>query len=150
MTKRTEAVFALLVALLAATYLFLSRTINPGTIMEPGPGFVPRVLGVAALSIALTAAWQAWRSAEPPAEGAPDRAGWMRLAGFVVSIGLFIPLLEWAGSAIAIFVLVLSLTKFIGSPGWVRPLLLAAITAVVSYVLFVLALDVPLPQGVLF
>ncbi len=149
MTRRAEVCFALLIAVLAAVYLFLSRSINPGTLLEPGPGFVPRVLGVAALLIALAAAWQARRSTDPPAEKPVDRGAWLRLAGFVVAIGLFIPAMEFAGAPVAIFLLVLVLTKLIGSPGYQRPLLLATITAVISYLLFVLALDVPLPRGVL-
>ena len=150
MIKKIEAAFALCIGTLAALYLFLSRNIDPGSMLEPGPGFIPRVLGVAALLIALVVAWQAVRTPGRHHEDVPTGAGLGRLAGFIVAIGVFIPLFECAGTGSAIFLLVLVLAKLLGSRGWVQPMLLAAITAAISYVLFLLLLDVPLPKGILF
>jgi ATP/ADP translocase len=67
----------------------------------------------------------------------------------VAAIAVFIPLFQFLGSILSIFFVVFLINKILGAKGWLQPLLLASICAVVTYVVFVLALDVPLPRGIL-
>jgi len=147
--RRARSVFALSLTLLSVGYLYFVWQMDVGTLIDPGPGFMPAVVGAMALVASfLIFLGSLKRGADKPEEGA-SKDGALRLAACVAAIAAFIPLFMKLGSLISIFLIVFLMNKVLGAKGWLQPLALAAICAAVTYVLFVLMLNVPLPRGIL-
>ena len=143
-----ESIFALFMVLLCAAYLFFSQKIDIGTMNEPGAGFMPVVIGVTGLLISsiiliISLKEQVVKKAETI-----SAVGMKRFIGCVAASILFIPVFKVLGTLIAVFALVLAMTKILGGQGWGRPIFLAATSSVIAYVLFIMILDVPLPLGI--
>lgn len=148
--KKAQVGFAFLVAACCSAYLFAAaKTIEIGTLLEPGPGFMPAMIGVVGLVCALIIMIGAIR--KPPAASSEevDRAGRMRFLMCLAVSVVFVPVFSQLGAVLAIFLLVLLLTKVLGETGWLKPLIVAGVSAATTYVLFVRMLDVPLPKGIL-
>ncbi len=157
MTKK-QNIFVGFIALVCAVYLYLALQMNMGTVQGPGPGFVPAVIGFLGLLISLVSLglnfWKSRKGKTQTSEEADDQKidwnGLKRFGGYLLTLILFILMFQYLGTLIAIFGLVLSLTKISGSKGWVKPLLLAFLTSVCCYVVFNVLLSVPLPRGMIF
>ena len=155
---KKQNIFVGFIALVCAVYLYLALQMNMGTVLGPGPGFVPAVIGFLGLLISLTfLGINLWKSrtgktqtSEEADDEKIDRSGLKRFGGYLLTLILFILMFQYLGTLIAIFGLVLSLTKISGSKGWVKPLLLALLTSVCCYVVFNMLLSVPLPRGLIF
>ena len=153
-----QNIFIGFIALVCVVYLYLALQMEVGTVLKPGPGFVPAVLGVMGFVISLgflgANVWKQKKQKEQEktrpedTEEKIDWNGWKRFAGYLLTVIVFIPLFEHLGSLIAIFFLVLALTKISGSKGWIKPLILAALTSICCYVVFSRLLSVPLPKGI--
>lgn len=146
--QRAESIFALIVALVCAVYLFFSLKIKFGSMTEPEAGFMPVILGAAGLTVALILLAGSLRETVRRKAEAIPKEGKRRFFGCIAVCMLFIPVFELLGTIIAIFLLVLALTKILGSQGWLRPTLLAVTSSVIAYVLFCKVLEVPLPPGI--
>jgi hypothetical protein len=149
--RKAESVFSLLLTLLSIGYLYFVWKMDVGNLMEPGPGFMPAVVGGMALTTSVLIFLGSLKrpaEAKPPS-GEASTDGKRRFAATVAAIAVFIPLFQFLGSILSIFFVVFLINKILGAKGWLQPLLLASICAVVTYVVFVLALDVPLPRGIL-
>lgn len=148
--RRAESVFSLTVAVLCLAYLFFVRQMDEfGTVTEPGAAFVPGVLGVVGFAVSMKLFFTSLRSPEKANKGEKiPRDGLLRFLGYIAASLIFIPMFEILGASVAIFVLVLVLTKILGSRGWVQPVGLAIASSVIAYVLFFTLLDVPLPRGI--
>ncbi len=147
--RRAESIFSLAMAVVCLGYLHFVRDMEDfGSVTEPGAAFVPGVIGVLVLAISLYIFIGSLRSKEGAKAAKIPRDGLLRMLGYLVACLIFIPVFEMLGAYVAIFALVLVLTKILGAKGWVQPLGLAAASAVIAYVLFFTLLDVPLPRGI--
>lgn len=147
--RRAESVFSLAVAVLCLGYLFFVWQMDDfGTVTEPGAAFVPGVIGVLVLAISVKILVTSVVKTEGGKAEKIPRDGLLRFLGYVVASVIFIPVFEILGAYIAIFALVLALTKILGSKGWLQPVGLAVASSVIAYVLFFTILDVPLPRGI--
>lgn len=147
--RKAESVFALAITLVCALYLFFVWQMDDfGTVNEPGAAFIPAAMGLVGLGLALGILVSSLRTGtDGKAEKIP-RAGLLRFLAYVVASLVFIPLFENLGAIVAIFALVLVLTKVLGAQGWVRPVVLATSSSAIAYLLFYLVLEVPLPRGI--
>lgn len=147
--RKAENVFSLGIALLCAVYLvFVWQMDDFGTINEPGAAFIPAIMGIVGLGISLSVwALSLGKSADGKAEKI-SRDGLIRFFAYVVASLAFIPVFETLGAAVAIFVLVFVLAKILRTKGWMQPVVLAAASSVIAYVLFYIVLEVPLPRGI--
>ncbi|MDU4960595.1 MAG: tripartite tricarboxylate transporter TctB family protein [Sporomusaceae bacterium] len=145
---RADRFFSFSISVFCAIYLFYSWRIDVGSLADPQAGFMPRLAGVMGLTAGLALLAGSLRQTQAPPAKPVAAAGKWRFAGCLVSSLLFIPLLKYAGALAAIFLLVLSMTKILGTAGWRQPLLLASVSSAIAYVLFVSILDVPLPRGI--
>ncbi len=147
--RRGESIFSLAVAVVCLGYLYFVREMEEfGSVTEPGAAFVPAVIGVLVLVIAVRIFIASLRSGEGAKVERIPRDGLRRFLGYLAVCAVFIPVFEILGAYAAIFALVLALTKILGARGWAQPLGLAAASAVIAYVLFFTILDVPLPRGI--
>jgi hypothetical protein len=148
--RKAEIVFSLAMTILCVGYLYFVRQMDVGTVLEPGPGFMPAVVGIMALGTSFLIFLGSLKrpAGEKPLKEAPNEGKW-RLAVLVAAIAAFIPLFNILGSIVSIFVIVFLLNRILGAKGWLQPLVLALICAAATWGVFVLALDVPLPKGIL-
>lgn len=146
---RAESLFSFLFAVFCAIYLFLASNIDQGSMSNPGAGFMPAVLGTVGLGVSLLVFFSSLKRGKETKQAAMDTVGMKRFFSCLVSFIVFIPAFQYLGTEVSIFGLVLSVTKILGAPGWRSPLLLAVISTVTAYVVFVIILGVPLPEGIL-
>jgi putative tricarboxylic transport membrane protein len=144
----TERLLALVVVAASGAYLFGALALPAGTVARPGPGFFPLAIGAFGALLALGWAVIAFRrsgaTATPVADRPPRLGRVVATAGSLVG---FCVLLPWAGYPIAALVFVTLLLRWLGA-GWRAAAVIGLASAVASYYLFAVLLDVPLPGGI--
>jgi putative tricarboxylic transport membrane protein len=121
-----------------------------GRLTEPGTGFLPLALGVILLLLALTVLAGQWRKKKDPepVETLADWRGGGKVAGTILVMAVAALLFEALGVLLTFFLLIVLLMKGVERQGWKRALITALLTTAGVYVLFVLLLEVQLPQGI--
>ncbi|MFB3817399.1 MAG: tripartite tricarboxylate transporter TctB family protein [Candidatus Methylomirabilales bacterium] len=117
----------------------------------PGPGFLPFFSGLVLVGVslavlvpALLGAPEAKVRASASAPGSRRRV--LLALGALAGYGIA---LEYLGYLLTTLLFMLSMGQLIQPRRWGMVSLLAGLTALCSYVLFVILLEVPLPKGVL-
>lgn len=146
----TERLVALVVVAASGGYLLSGLALPLGSIAKPGPGFFPLAIGAFGAVMALVWTAAAFRRApEAATEPAlPSDACWRVAATTAALIG-FCVLLRWVGYPAAALVFVTLLLRWLGA-GWRSAVVTGVASAAVSYYLFGVLLNVPLPHGFLF
>jgi hypothetical protein len=146
---------ALLFAFGAITAL-LSLQLPVGTLRGPGSGFFPLALGLMLMGLAAGHGVQLYLARPTPAAeprpAAEPAARWLhgstlRVLLFMGTVAVATALLERLGYALVSFLLMLALLQILGARRWGVSGLIAALSAVASYLLFVRWLGIPLPAG---
>ncbi len=123
-----------------------------GPVSAPGAGFFPAALGgiLSALSLALliTTALGKFR-AEEKQRFWKEKNSWVKIALVLLSLILFMLLLEFLGYIITTIIFVFFLLKFVGKKGWRISIVMAVLVSLGSYALFKMALGVSLPRGLI-
>jgi hypothetical protein len=130
----------------AGVYLTLALRLPFGAAARPGAGFYPVIVAVFAIVVALAATVTAYRSAPGGGTVELDAASRRRVVISVVALLAFCLALPWVGYPAAAFAFVTVVLRYLGAR-WTTALLIAALSAVGSHVLFAVLLDVPLPRG---
>jgi hypothetical protein len=147
--RRLKRSFLLFLFLGSLFYLYSAFQMDVGTSTEPGTGFIPVILGVMSLMVSLLLLISTLKEAEGELFENNSSQDKLRLLGYIIVAILFVPIFEILGTIVAIFLVILSLNKISGAKGWVKPIALALISAIVVFVVFYKGLEVPLPQGIL-
>jgi putative tricarboxylic transport membrane protein len=146
----TERLVALVVVAASGGYLFSGLALPLGTTAKPGPGFFPLVIGAFGAIMALVWTAAAFRRAPEvstePALPSDARGRVVATTGALIGFCL---LLRWVGYPVAALVFVTLLLRWLGA-GWRSAVVTGVASAAVSYYLFGVLLDVPLPRGFLF
>lgn len=145
--RKVDNIFISFIALFCALYMFFSSKMKMGTINAPGPGFVPVALGGIGLLVSLILLVTNLKKAEDNSEKV-SKDGLLRFFGYLIASIVFIPIMEFLGTIISIFVLVFALAKISGAKGWTNPLLLSVIFTAAAFIVFDLILKVSLPRGI--
>jgi hypothetical protein len=147
-TALTGFLCALMVVLAAYTWLAWDMDWRTAA-GRLGPGFFPRVIGVAGLVLCGVAAVRSLRRAEPgEIEPRQQRHPWplaATAAGLAAFLVLFIPL----GALFAPALFIFGLSWLLRRGHLVRNAVLSALISVFLYALFELVLDAGLPEGLL-
>lgn len=149
---RAEKVTCLLLMAFAVFVGFESRKYPLGTIDNPGPGFLPLLLGVAmaVMAVALTA--RVWKdgTVEVHRPFWPEKGALSKVSLAFATILLFTALLEITGYMFNIFILFLILLRPIGRQKWIWSMAISMGATLVAYLLFDKWLMIPLPRGIWF
>ncbi len=143
------------IIVLAAGYFYATSEIPSLEIGDPlGPKAFPRLLGIALLLTAgllFLEMMRARASRVAPEEEAPkeDLGHVPVIAAVSVWTGLYYAVFEHAGYLLSTFVFILGLMAYFHRGRWLTNLVTAAVFTVTSYALFVKALTVTLPAGIL-
>ena len=118
-----------------------------GNIADPGPGFMPLLLGLLLIVLSFVLLVQAKRRA--PQTPAPSllQGGWKKVVYTVSIIVLATFLFERLGYLITFFLLLILLIRGAGPQRWRTTLLIAFFSALSVYLIFVLLLKQQLPKG---
>jgi hypothetical protein len=124
-----------------------------GTVNQPGPGFFPTLVGVLILCLSVSAFVLSKR--KPTITGErnsvfPHGQDRRRVIGLTLAILSFVVFLNPLGYGICSAALMGATLRLLGLRSWVRIVIIAVLTALISQYFFVLILDVPLPMGSLF
>lgn len=147
--RKTESVFSIVIAILCLGYLFFIWQMDDfGSVTEPGAAFFPGVLGIVGLIVSLRVWMTSIKAKADSKKESVSKEGLKRFWSYVAASLIFIPVFETLGAYVAIFALVLVLSKILGGKGWVQPVGLAAASSIIAYLLFFIVLEVPLPRGI--
>ena len=144
-----ERVVGLVVVLAAGIYLSAAVALPYGTTARPGAGFFPTLVGVFGCVVGLTMSVLAFRRpvrAPVGREATDDAAARNRALSTVAVLVAFCLLMPWIGYPLVAFGFVTVLLQRLGS-AWRTAAIIGAVTAVVSFYVFGILLDVPLPHG---
>ncbi len=151
MTKPITLTF-LAFTLLGGAYLAASLSLSGGTVEQPGAGFFPRIVGIFILCLSIPG----WVRSLGSGGGSkladrvlPQGRDLRRVVAIASAIFLFVILLQPAGYGLCSAFLMAAVLRLLGMRGWGQTILIAVLTAGVSYFFFSL-LDIPLPRGSIF
>jgi putative tricarboxylic transport membrane protein len=122
-----------------------------GSLIQPGPGFLSLVLGLLLILLSFILLARAIKSFRIPQEAPASSlfGGWKKVAYTVLILVLGAFFFETIGYLLTFFFLVMLLMKGAGSESWKRTLLVAFLSALGVYLVFVLLLEQPFPRGLL-
>jgi putative tricarboxylic transport membrane protein len=130
---------------------FWSTCYQIGSVVQPGAGFLPLILGILMILLSillLVKAKGASRATKMPASSSLP-GGWKKVA-YTVSIMLLATFLfEFLGYLLTFFLLLILLMRGTGPQKWRKTLLVSSFSAFIIYLIFVLLLKQPLPKGLL-
>lgn len=134
-------------------YLCGSLRLPMGTIEAPRSGLFPLTVAIFVVTmslILLVRSLSAEKYPLDPTEPFPKRADRHRVVAVALALVLYAVGLRFLGYLICTIGLMAVVVRLLGMRGWVKVVLAAVLTSLISYGLFVFALDVPLPRGEVF
>ena len=152
-----ELAFFCILAIMCAVYGYLALQMPLGKLSNPAQGFFPGLMSLIGLVLSLICAATTLRKMRRTGEGEEPKggvdfgqgSGFVTIALYIGMILFFIIFADIIGSYTCLFFLVLVLAKAQKLPGIVKPLVLAALSAVGFYLVFGAFLGVMLPKGFL-
>jgi putative tricarboxylic transport membrane protein len=117
----------------------------------PGPGFLPFLTGLALIFVSLFVLIPALgrRKNAESSDFFPERDSFRKLLFVLVALFTFGIAMKYLGYLLTAFLFMFFVALVMKPKGWRTTALLALVTAVVSYALFVVLLEVNLPKGLL-
>jgi len=147
---RTQSIIYLFLCILGAIYLVGGLSLPMGTVNQPGAGFFPTLVSVLILCLSVSAFVLSRKKPTTTGERKPvfpqgqDRR---RVIALTLAILSFVVFLKPLGYCICSAGLMGATLRLLGLRSWVRIVIIAVLTALISYYFFVLILDLPLPIG---
>jgi hypothetical protein len=123
-----------------------------GRLTQPGPGYLPLVLGIILILLSLIVLLGQMKKApgtRPVVVAAPRPGGWKKVLYTVLLLMVAAFFFERVGYLLTFFFMILLLMKGAEWQSWKRILLTAFLTTLGVYIVFVLLLEQPLPRGFL-
>jgi putative tricarboxylic transport membrane protein len=152
MMRRYQTWAAVLLFLVGLLATFEARKLNLGEFGRPGPGFFPFCLALVFTLVSLALILRSLGSAASE-QASPQRFAQTRRAKKVVTVLLGLVVyafaLEWLGFLLSTLILMLFLFKAIDPLGWPAAIGGSIATALLSYVVFKIWLQIALPAGLL-
>jgi hypothetical protein len=131
--------------------LFVAGAVHQGLMRKgvPGPGFLPFFSGLALILLSLFVLIPALGRREKGRDGAffPERDSFRKLLFAVTALFAYSLALDYAGYLLTTFLFMFFVIRLMKPKGWRTTTLVALSTAVFSYLLFVVLLEVQLPPG---
>lgn len=143
-TSVTMTVTSLLIVLLGAVTVRAARALGIGSLVEPGPGLWPLILGMVLISLGLVLLVVDRRLAPEPFTS----RSW-RPAVAVVGCSAYVESFLALGPTLPTFVLLACWLRFLSERSWRSALLVSGMATVALYLVFVEALQLSLPTDVL-
>ena len=131
--------------------LFVAGALQQGLMRRgvPGPGFIPFLCGLALIFVSLFVLIPALtrKEKDESSDFFPERGSFRKLLFALVALFAFGFAMEYLGYLLTTFLFMLFIARLMEPKAWWTSTLLALLTAVLSYMLFVVLLEVQLPKG---
>jgi putative tricarboxylic transport membrane protein len=131
--------------------LFVVGALQQGLMRKgvPGPGFLPFFSGLALifLSFIVLIPTLGQRGKDEGGDFFPERGSFRKLLFAVIALFAFGFALDYGGYLLTTFLFMFFIIRLMKPKGWRTTTLVALLTAVLSYLLFVVLLEVQLPTG---
>jgi putative tricarboxylic transport membrane protein len=141
------------IAWVALGGLFVVGALQQGLMRKgvPGPGFLPFFSGLALIFVSLFVLVPALtqREKDKSSDFFPERDSFRKLLLALIALFAFGVALEYGGYLLTTFLFMFFIARLMEPKAWRTTALLALLTAVLSYLLFVVLLEVQLPKGLL-
>jgi Kef-type K+ transport system membrane component KefB len=126
-----------------------SYNLDIGYLRNPGPGFMPFLLGIILILLSFPILVQSLKDIKR--EKKREASIWVGIDFWKISLAVVIQLiycfmLEKVGFSVATFFCLFLLFKFIGSEKMVKALIVTSITVISAYILFIIVLKVQMPS----
>ena len=131
-------------------YLVNAAALPRGSILKPGAGVFPMMVGAALTILTLIMALRASLSVEKGQSPFPGGRGACRVAGVFGSLVFYTITLTFLGHPVSSAICFGAILRFMGLKSWNRILLWACAAALSSWYLFSTLLEIPLPLLPLF
>jgi putative tricarboxylic transport membrane protein len=149
--KIVEKVTSVLLFAFAIFIMLGARKYPLGAIDNPGPGFLPFLLGLALGGMSIALFIRNWKKKDSqPEVTRPEGRGWIKVSSIFLMLLLFTLFFEITGYIVNVFLFFLVLLRPIGRQKWSWSLSISIGAASISYVLFERWLMLPLPRGIWF
>lgn len=146
--RRRELFSGIVFLVFALIYTIASMPLAKGTVVKPGPGFFPTVLGCALMALSLVFLWQTYRKIE--AEGGQLEPMIPRTALFVlIALAFFTLFLETLGYLLTAIIMMTALFRITKFKNWAWSIGTALVASFGSWLVFVHWLQVMMPAGIL-
>jgi hypothetical protein len=151
-TQRTaDIVLGCFFALLGIFIIYASTYIEGGAAHKLPPDTFPKVVGVLLLLCGSGLALKSWSiKGTDLAIHWPDGQGVRTIAVTLASLACYIALLDPLGMPFATFLYLSFSIWYLNHAKWILALVIALITAIISYYLFIRVLGLSFPTGSLF
>jgi putative tricarboxylic transport membrane protein len=153
MTAKIQKLAYIFFFAIGVLYLVGALLLPVGTLAAPKGGLFPLMVAafLIAMSIALLADFlKGKRGAGERIEGFPEGKDRNRVLAVGVALVLYSVFLKPLGYLVSTVGLMGVIVHLLGLRGWVKVALAAILTGVLSYYLFAVILEVPLPRGEVF
>ena len=128
--------------------LFAASKITGGLEERLPPRTLPYVVAVIILISGALLAIRSWRfHGEDPAIKWPSRRGTIRIVITIVSLGLYLALMEPLGLPLSTFLYVSYAVWYLGNYRLWYPLLIGFLSGAISYIVFIYLLELSFPVG---
>jgi putative tricarboxylic transport membrane protein len=142
----SERIVHFLIGIMSVFIMVLSASYGLGTLAQPRPGLYPFAVGLFILPFSILLFISSLRR---ETNGAIlDGRGIRIFLAFIGTCLFWILAMPYLGYPVVTFIAVFALSKIMKLEGWLKPLILAAGTALFVYLLFDIWLYVDLPRGV--
>lgn len=119
-----------------------------GRLNSPGSGFMPFLSGLVICGFSATNFFQALQKKATPSEKIWDKVNFRKLIWVMLILCAYAILLERTGFIIDTFLLILILMRYVGSEPWLKSILGAVLSSILTYLLFETWLSAQLPRGI--
>jgi hypothetical protein len=133
---------------LASLTAFESWSLGVGSFHNPGAGFMPFYAALLFGSLALVSLIHDLKTLSGPATEIWGGVRWSRWIAMMVSLFIYVAILEWLGFMPATFLLMLVLFRLIEPYRWTTVLFFSLVTIGTAYLFFVVLLESRLPRGI--
>lgn len=143
--KKSERITAIILALGGVWIMVYAwRTLTLGSILTPGAGFLPFLCG-AGLAI-LAVIWLVTLQLSKKEEAPSGKRLWHRPLFSMLLMIAYGWAMETSGYISSTLIFVVAWQRIIEHEKWVKTIIIAVLSTVVMYTLFVCLLKVPIPQ----
>ena len=146
--NRIAGLFFLSVGIFFALY---ARTVEIGTLTEPGPGFLPFFGGLTLIAMSMALLIQNFikKKTELRSSFFPEKESWKRVVWVILSLIAYNFVFTYLGFTITTFFFIGSLYKFIFPQSLKKAFVVAFLCALGARLLFINFLETQLPKGFL-
>jgi putative tricarboxylic transport membrane protein len=133
--------------------LFVVESLRLGQMKDgvPGPGFLSLLAGIALILLSLSVLISALFPKEKAVSSSisPDPGSLKRLLFALVAMFAYGLVMNILGYLLTTFIFMLFMSRLIEPKGWRTALIMALVTSVLTYIIFVVLMEVQLPRGLL-